>query len=245
MLSAAWVIGVALALQQPPATTGSAAAKPDRPITQFVQNLRRDAKSLQNWRTFEVLGAGMLGTKLAQRADDPLVAWTGRVGPALSYTPIGAALGNEWVQGGAAIAAYTIGVVQDSPEIAHIGSDLIRAQVLNGVVTVGLKVGVGRTRPNGGTLSFPSGHSSATFASATVLAEHYGWKVGIPAYAFAAFTGWTRVRDEQHWLSDVVFGSAMGIIAGHAVTIGHGRHSWSVVPAAAPGGGAVYLVKNR
>ena len=245
MLSAAWIIGVALALQQTP-SSASTTPNPDRPITHLLHNLSRDAKSLPSVRTLEVLGAGLLGTKLAERADTPLLDWTNRVGPSLTYTPIGAAIGNEWVQGGAALATYTIGLVQHSPEIAHIGSDLIRAQVLNGVMTVGLKAGVGRTRPKGGTWSFPSGHSSATFTSATILAEHYGWKVGVPAYAFAAFTGWTRVRDQQHWLSDVVFGSAIGIIAGHAVTIGHGPHSWSIMPAAAPGhGAAIYLVKTR
>ena len=186
-----------------------------------------------------------MGASLAHRADGRLLGWVRDAGPSLTYTPIGGLIGNEWMQGGAAIATYAIGVVQHSPEVAHIGSDLIRAQVLNGVITTSLKVAVDRSRPNGGAWSFPSGHSSATFTSATVLAGHYGWKVGLPAYVVAGFIGWTRVRDEQHWLSDVVFGSAIGVVAGRTVTRGHGPRSWTVVPVATPKGGALYLIKSR
>jgi len=246
VLSAAWVVGVSLMLQQQRPPVAAPSAWPDqRPITHLVQNLARDLRSLPNRRSAEILGAGLAATTLAHSTDQELNGWARDAGPSLSYTPIGNLIGNEWLQGSAAIATYTIGVVQHSPEVAHLGGDLVRAQILNGVLTVGLKVAADRTRPNGGTLSFPSGHSSATFASVTVLTEHYGWKVGVPAYAVAGFIGWTRVRDQQHWLSDVVFGSAIGIIAGHTVTIGHRHPTWSIAPVALANGGAgLFLVKH-
>jgi membrane-associated phospholipid phosphatase len=240
-------MSVTLVLQQPAPTPAPAPPEwPDqRPFTGFVGNLGRDFRSLPNRLNAEILGAGLAAAALAHSTDRELDEWTRDAGPSLSYTPIGNLIGDEWLQGGAAIATYTIGVVQHSPEVAHIGGDLIRAQILNGILTASLKVAAHRTRPSGGTLSFPSGHSSATFASVTVLAEHYGWKVGVPAYAVAGFIGWTRVRDQQHWLSDVVFGSALGIISGRAVTLGH-RHraAWAVVPVAMPNGGGVYVVKR-
>ena len=239
MLSAAWVIGVTLILQQRGPSTASPVWPDNKPITRLVQNLGRDLQALPSRRTAEILGAGLAGTRVAHSADHKLSAWAHDAGPTLSYTPIGDLIGNEWLQGGAAIATYTIGVVQHSPEVAHIGGDLIRAQVLNGVMTVGLKLAADRTRPNGGGMSFPSGHSSATFASVTVLTEHYGWKFGLPAYAVASFIGWTRVRDQQHWLSDVIFGSTIGIVAGHTVTLGHRYPKWSVVPVAVPSGGGI------
>jgi hypothetical protein len=55
---------------------------------------------------------------------------------------------------------------------------------------------------------------------------------------------WTRVRDREHWLSDVIFGSALGIVAGRTVA-NHGHHAWSIVPVTTRGGAAVYFVKGR
>ena len=92
------------------------------------------------------------------------------------YTKFGDVAGNGWVQAGAAVATYAIGTASDMPKVAHIGSDLIRGQVLTGLITRGLKVGVDRTRPSGGRHSFPSGHSSAAFLTASVLGSHFGWK---------------------------------------------------------------------
>ena len=54
------------------------------------------------------------------------------------------------------------------------------------VLTLAVKAAVRRTRPEGAGFSFPSGHATITFASATVLQQHFGWKVGVPAYAVAA-----------------------------------------------------------
>ena len=96
-----------------------------------------------------------------------------------------------------------------------------RPQIVTSIVTHGLKIGVGRTRPNDGRSSFPSGHSSATFANATVLQRHFGWKVGIPAYAFATYIAASRLPSNSHYLSDVIFGAALGITAGgRTVTVG-------------------------
>jgi membrane-associated phospholipid phosphatase len=246
VLTASWVIAVALSLQQQ--TAGSTAATPppaDRPLSHIVQNLRNDLAAMPRRSSIALVAAGALGAGIARPSDHRVARWVQRAGQQRSYTPIGSLIGNEWLQGGAAVATYAIGVVQDSPEVAHIGSDLIRAQALNGVVTTAVKLTASRARPNGGDRAFPSGHSSATFASAAVLGSHYGWKVGAPAYALAGFIGWTRVRDREHWLSDVIFGSSLGLASGLTVTFGHARSSWSVAPAAVPGGGAaVYVIKN-
>ena len=243
VLNTAWVVAVALTLQMTPPPV-PATWTDDQPIARVFQNLGHDLKALPRPQSLAILGAGLAGVGLAHSSDHSISAWAERQGNSLSYTPIGGLVGNEWLQGGAAIATYVIGKVQDSAELTHMGSDLIRAQVLNGVLTTGVKVAVARTRPNGGRLSFPSGHSSATFASATVLDAHYGWKVGLPAYAVAGFIGWTRVRDNQHWLSDVIFGSAIGIASGRVATLGHRRRSWTIAPAVIPGGGALFVIKN-
>jgi hypothetical protein len=84
-------------------------------------------------------------------------------------------------------------------------------------------------------VSFPSGHSAAAFAAATVLTRHYGWKAAIPAYLGAAYIGASRVHDNKHYLSDVTFGAAMGIAAARTVLLNAGRYGVHVAPAIAPG----------
>ena len=78
-------------------------------------------------------------------------------------------------------------------------------------------------RPDGSSeLSYPSGHTSGTFASATVLKRHFGWKVGIPAFSVASYVGASRLALNRHYLSDVVFRAAIGIAAGRTITFSRG-----------------------
>lgn len=74
-----------------------------------------------------------------------------------------------------------------------------------------LKPLVDRTRPDGGHQSFPSGHAASAFAGAAFLQMRYGWHLGLPAYAVAAFVGYSRVESKRHYTSDVVAGAAIGI----------------------------------
>src|SRR5262249_45710980 len=60
-------------------------------------------------------------------------------------------------------------------------------------VTYGLKYTVDETRPNGGSHSFPSGHTSVSFCGAEFIRKRYGWELGIPAYAAASFVAYSRV----------------------------------------------------
>jgi membrane-associated phospholipid phosphatase len=60
---------------------------------------------------------------------------------------------------------------------------LIHAQLMAEGLTFMIKQATRRSRPEGSGYSFPSGHATVTFASATVLQRHFGWKVGLPAYA--------------------------------------------------------------
>ena len=71
--------------------------------------------------------------------------------------------------------------------------------------------------------SFPSGHSAVTFAAATVLQQHLGWKAAVPTYLVASYVAMSRLHDNRHFASDVVAGAAEGIIIGRSVTW-HGRN---------------------
>jgi membrane-associated phospholipid phosphatase len=151
----------------------------------------------------------------------------------------GTVIGATAVQLGGSFAAYAIGRATGNSRVAAIGADLFRAQMVAQAVTQAVKVSVGRTRPDGTPRSFPSGHASLSFASATVLERHLGWKAGIPAYAVASYVAVSRIGQRRHYLSDVAFGAALGIMAGRTVTIGRGDHRFAVAPTAASGGGGV------
>ena len=163
MLHAGWAVALAIALQASPPSTPTAWTD-DRPFTRLFHNLGRDLVALPSLDTARVLGSGGAGTLVVRGADDNLADWATREG-ASAYSNVGI-LGDGWVQGSAAVGAYALGRLSEHPQLTHIGSDLVRAQVLNAVITRGLKAAVGRARPSGGRDAFPSGHASATFTSA-------------------------------------------------------------------------------
>ena len=53
---------------------------------------------------------------------------------------------------------------------------------------------------------------------ATVFAEHYGWKVAVPAYAIASYVAMTRLEERKHHITDVVAGAAIGYLVGHTLS---------------------------
>lgn len=135
----------------------------------------------------------------------------------------GALIGGTPFELGAAFATYGIGRALHHRCAARLGGDLIQAQVMAEALTFGLKEATRRMRPDGTGYSFPSGHAMTAFASATVLQEYFGWKVGIPAYAVASYVAASRVQMKRHYLSDVAFGAALGIAAGRTISMGTRR----------------------
>lgn len=130
----------------------------------------------------------------------------------------GQVIGSTPVLLGSAAITYTVGRVKDEPTVSHLGMDLLRAIAVSTTLTQVLKVSTQRLRPDGSTHnSFPSGHASDTFAVATALERHLGWKYSIIGYAGASYVAASRLPAQRHWLSDVVFGAAVGVISGRTV----------------------------
>lgn len=152
--------------------------------------------------------------------------------------------GDTPVQIALSVGTYAYGRAFHQPKVSHLGMDLLRAQALTEIMIEPIKFATQRTRPDGSNdLSFPSGHAAITFATATVLERHLGWKKAALAYVIAAYVASSRIHDNRHYLSDVIFGAAVGTIAGRTVTA-HGRETWSLVPAPVPGGTAVVLFRE-
>ena len=89
-------------------------------------------------------------------------------------------------------------------------------------ITLGMKYGINRERPfatysfieketSGGSPSFPSGHASEAFSTATSLSLAFPkWYVIAPAYLWACSVGYSRMDLGVHYPSDVLVGAAVG-----------------------------------
>ena len=93
-----------------------------------------------------------------------------------------------------------------------------RALVWATLASSSLKLTFGRQRPsnNPNYHSFPSGHTTTAFTTATALTYAYGWKAAFVAYPIAAFVGLSRLSDNVHWGSDVIGGAFIGYWAARA-----------------------------
>jgi membrane-associated phospholipid phosphatase len=145
-------------------------------------------------------------------------------------------LGYGWVQASAAIGTYLIGRYAYHPaegqtnKISHLGFDLLRANILTQALTYGFKYAVQRDRPTGECCSFPSGHASVTFATASVLERHFGYRGAWPTFVVAGYVAASRLTENKHFLSDVLFGAALGMASGWTVVGRHGRSDFTMYP---------------
>jgi len=120
------------------------------------------------------------------------------------------------------------------------GRDAFESEIWAGTVATPLikRVG-GRARPflgegphsfrpeqghRGEYSSFPSGHATNAFTTATAIAEHYGGAVPYIAYAVATAVSYSRVNDHVHWPSDVVAGALIGRAVAKSVVF-HNRRA--------------------
>src|SRR5436309_7385616 len=145
---------------------------------------------------------------------------------------------------GSATAVYAVGRLADAPRVSHVGMDLIRALAISEGLTQALKYTTRRERPDhSGRNSFPSVHAADTFAFATALERHLGWRYFVPAYTFASYVAISRLPENRHCLSDTVFGASVGIIAGRTVT-SHEAAPFPLAVTSVPGGVAVIYVRQ-
>ncbi len=149
---------------------------------------------------------------------------------------IGNNLGNPITHFVVAAGLYTIGLECEDTKLYETSKALFNALVITGVTTEVGKVIVNDHSPDRHDYAWPSGHSSSSFATATVLAEAYGPCVGVPLYAFATFVGYERIDSRRHNFSDVISGMVIGIVIGHSVAQNHMPKicGWEVQPTLNP-----------
>jgi membrane-associated phospholipid phosphatase len=235
------VLTAALALL--PAAAG--AQPPDEPnaASRFIRDVAGDYVHFVSVENAKVLIIGGAAAGGAHAADEPVAMWVQTTQP--STWVGGDTYGSQWSHVPVAIAWWAIASLAGSEKNAAAGRDLLRAQLSVVSWSYAIKLAADRTRPNGDPHGFPSGHSSTSFASAMVLQEHYGWKLGLPAFLLAGYTSGSRLIANQHWTSDVVFGAAVGIASGRTATLHLRATRVSFAPLPLPGGGGVLVTATR
>lgn len=123
---------------------------------------------------------------------------------------------------GIPVAMAATGLIKNDDNLVRNACVTIAATALNFSVTAILKYSIDRERPfltypdiakksDAGSPSFPSGHTSSSFATATSLSLAYPkWYIIIPAYTWAGTVAYSRMYLGVHYPSDVLAGAAIG-----------------------------------
>lgn len=201
--------------------------------------------------TWVILGIGAGAALLAHPIDDDVNAHLVGSKSFSRFWEPGHIVGSVGVQGGLALGLYFGGrylvpAVQGQPRTnkwSHLGYDLLRAQLLSQAFIQGIKLGVRRDRPSGDCCGFPSGHAASAFATAAVLERHLGYRAAWPTLLAATYVATSRLHDNVHFLSDVLFGSAIGMATGWTVVGRHGRNEYTLLPVPVRGGFALALTR--
>jgi membrane-associated phospholipid phosphatase len=188
--------------------------------------------------TWAILAIGGGAAALAYPLDDDVNGKLAGSDSAGKFFAAGKYIGAVYTQAGVAVGLYVVGRYMQphaagapkTNKTAHLGFDMLRALIVSQALTQGIKVVVQRDRPTGECCAFPSGHASAAFATASVVERHLGYRGSWPMFLIATYVATSRLHDNRHYLSDVVFGAAVGISAGWTVVGRHGRLNFAMAP---------------
>ena len=202
--------------------------------------------------TWVILAIGGGAAAIAHPFDDEVNDKLAGSDAAGKFFAAGKYIGAVYTQAGVAVGLYVVGRYmlpheEGAPKtnkVSHIGFDMLRALIVSQAVTQGIKVSVRRDRPTGECCGFPSGHASAAFATASVLERHLGYRGAWPTFLIATYVAMSRLHDDRHFLSDVLFGGAVGVSTGWTVVGRHGRSNFAMVPVPIKGGMMISWTRN-
>jgi membrane-associated phospholipid phosphatase len=141
--------------------------------------------------------------------------------------------GSLYTTGGIAATFYLIGRAAKNARARETGLLSAEALIDSVIVDQALKLATQRPRPRVDDASgeffdrgrsFPSGHATSAWSLATVVAYEYGRHrplVQVGAYGLAAAVSLSRYTGRNHFLSDVLVGSALGYGVGRYVYRAH------------------------
>jgi membrane-associated phospholipid phosphatase len=121
------------------------------------------------------------------------------------------------------VVLFIAGEIKGDKPTIHKALYIGESVAVSSVLTWGLKYSIRRKRPaikypneitaigKGGSPSFPSGHASQAFSTATaVFIAWPKWYVGVPAFGWASVVGYSRMYLGVHYPTDVLAGAVVG-----------------------------------
>jgi len=129
---------------------------------------------------------------------------------------------NAYIVIGIPAVMTTAGLIKHDDNLLRNACVTIAASVVNAGITTAMKYSINRDRPfitypdiikksGGGSPSFPSGHTSSAFATATSLSLAYPkWYIIVPSFTWAGTVGYSRMDLGVHYPSDVFAGAIIG-----------------------------------
>ena len=202
--------------------------------------------------TWVLLAGGAVAALAVHPADDYVASHIVGNDAADKFFKPGRIIGGTAFQLGASVGLWAVGRYilphegeSKTNKVSHLGFDLLRAQIVSQALVHGIKYTGQRDRPTGECCAFPSGHATSAFAAASVLERHFGYRGSWPALLAASYVGASRLVENRHWLSDVVFGAALGEAVGWTVVGRHGRSGYALQPVPVRGGMMVAFVRTH
>ncbi len=129
---------------------------------------------------------------------------------------------SKYISVGVPVGYFVAGLIHENKALKQKAAYTAAAILFNTASTTVLKNVVKRERPYNtytgifpdkieSDYAFPSGHTSSAFATATSLAiTTKKWYVAVPAFAWSASVGYSRIYLGQHYPSDVIMGAIVG-----------------------------------
>ena len=133
---------------------------------------------------------------------------------------------NIYVITGTPVTMAIVGLASHDDEALRNAVSMAAGTAVSYGIALGLKYTVKRDRPfvtypeefadktghdYSDSYSFPSGHSTTAFATATALTLEYPkWYVIVPSYAYAGTVAYSRMHLGVHYPSDVLAGALIG-----------------------------------
>jgi membrane-associated phospholipid phosphatase len=123
---------------------------------------------------------------------------------------------------GVPVVIYAVGMINKDADIKKKAIYIGETFIVSAFITTAMKYGIKRDRPfvtypeldkqsAGGGYSFPSGHTSTAFATATSLSIAFPkWYVIAPSFVWASAVGYSRMDLGVHYPTDVLAGAIVG-----------------------------------